>query len=152
MFDPWQPIRGFAPVSPRSNRSRRIKPENGRPTKRKLTVVVVDDEPLIADTMTEILKRSGFDAACAYDGQAGLELALKIAPDIVLTDVVMPLMNGIQLAIAVRKALPSAEIFLLSGQAGVSDLVERGRREGYMFELIAKPVHPEKLLQRLRNS
>jgi DNA-binding response OmpR family regulator len=102
--------------------------------------------------MTEILNRSGFDALCAYDGQSALEIALQITPDIVLTDVVMPRMNGIQLAIAVRKALPSAEIILLSGQAAVSDMVERGRRDGHDFELMAKPIHPEKLLQRLRNT
>ena len=77
-------------------------------------------------------------------------MALQLTPDIVLTDVVMPHMNGVQLAIAIRKALPAAEVILLSGQAGISEIVERGRDEGYWFEIIAKPVHPEKLLQRLQ--
>ena len=58
--------------------------------------------------------------------------------------------KGVQLAIAIRKALPATEIVLLSGQAGITDILERGRKEGYSFELIAKPVHPEKLLQRLK--
>ena len=152
MFDPWHHIRVMDPARPRSNRSRRVKPENGKSTPRKRTVLVVDDEHLIADTMTEILKRSGFHALCAYDGQAALEIALQINPDVVVTDVVMPHMNGIQLAIAVRKALPSAEIILLSGQAAVTDMVERGRKDGHSFELMAKPIHPEKLLQRLRKT
>ena len=151
MFDPWQQIRSVGSVRPQSNRSRKQQPENGKAKGKKITVLVVDDERLIADTMTEILKRSGFQASCAYDGQAALEMALEIIPDVVLTDVVMPQMNGVQLAIEIRKSLPSVGIILLSGQAGTTDIVERGSREGYSFELISKPVHPEKLLHRLQN-
>ena len=149
MFDPWQQIRAVESFDLRPNRSRKSKSENGKSKNKKKKVLVVDDEQLIADTMTEILKRSGFHAMCAYDGQSALELAIQMNPDFVVTDVVMPHMNGVQLAIAIRDALPSAEIILLSGQAGITDIVERGRKEGYLFELIAKPVHPERLLQRL---
>lgn len=149
MFDPWQQIRALDPFNSRPNRTRKPKSENGKSKNQKKTVLVVDDERLIADTMTEILKRSGFHALCAYDGPSALELAIQANPDYVVTDVVMPHMNGVQLAIAIRKALPSAEIILLSGQAGITDIVERGRKDGYNFELIAKPVHPERLLQRL---
>ncbi len=151
MFDPWQRVRVVDPVSPRPRRPRKQQSDNSNSRKKKTTVLVVDDERLIADTMTEILKRSGFHALCAYDGQSALELALRINPDVVLTDVVMPQMNGVKLAIAIRNALPAAEIILLSGQAGVSDIVESVRKDGYMFELIAKPVHPEKLLRRLHD-
>lgn len=151
MFDPWQQIRALDPFSSRPNRTRKPKTENGKSRNKKRTVLVVDDERLIADTMTEILKRSGFHAVCAYDGQSALDLAIETSPDFVVTDVVMPLMNGVQLAIAIRKAVPSAEIILLSGQAGITDIVERGRKDGYFFELIAKPIHPERLLQRLKS-
>jgi DNA-binding response OmpR family regulator len=149
MYGPWQKIRLVDPVSPRPNAFRKQKQDEGKSKRKKTTVLVVDDEHLIADTMTEILKRSGFHALCAYDGLSGLEMALEITPDVVLTDVVMPNMNGVQLAIAIRKALPSVEIILLSGQAIINDLVERGRNQGYSFELLAKPIHPEKLLRRL---
>ena len=150
MFDPWWQVGASDPFSPRPNRSQRQKTENGTAKTKKATVLVVDDERVIADTMTEILRRSGFNAICAYDGVSALELALQVGPDLVLTDVVMPRMNGVQLAIAIRKALPATEILLLSGQAGITEIVEGGRKEGYLFELIAKPIHPEKLLQRLR--
>jgi CheY-like chemotaxis protein len=149
MFDPWQHFGTSEPLSPRPPQSRTKKTESVKSRRKKVTVLVVDDERVIADTTKEILKRSGFDAHCAYDGQSGLELAMQLSPDFVLTDVVMPNMNGVQLAIALRKALPATEILLLSGQAGVTEILDRGRREGYSFELIAKPVHPEKLLQRL---
>jgi CheY-like chemotaxis protein len=150
MFDPWQYGRASEPLSSRPAQSLNKKSENGKHRKKKPTVLVVDDERLIADTMAEILKRSGFRAQCAYDGQSALALAIQLNPDYVLTDVVMPKMNGVQLAIAIRKALPDTEILLLSGQAGVTEILERARLEGYSFELIPKPVHPEKLLQRLK--
>jgi DNA-binding response OmpR family regulator len=111
----------------------------------------VDDERLIADTMTEILNLSGFHALCAYDGRTALETAIKANPDYVITDVVMPLMNGVELAISIRKALPATEILLLSGQAGIANLLEDGRAQGYSFDLLAKPIHPEKLIARLKN-
>ena len=152
MSDSWQTIRGVEPLTPRPNRSRKQKSEKGKSKKKKTTILVVDDERLIADTMTEILQRSGYYATCAYDGVSALEMAIQQTPDIVLTDVVMPHMNGVQLAIAIREALPAAQVILLSGQAGISEIVERGRKGGYCFELIAKPVHPEKLLQRLQQT
>ena len=150
MFDPWQQV--GAPEPPLSPRPAQLQEKkSGRKSgKKKPTILVVDDERLIADTMCEILKRSGYRALCAYDGPSGLELAIQTSPDVVLTDVVMPNMNGVQLAIALRKILPKTEILLLSGQAGVTEILERGRKEGYSFELIAKPVHPERLLQRLK--
>jgi CheY-like chemotaxis protein len=114
-------------------------------------VLVVDDERLIADTMTEILNHSGYDAFCAYDGREGLQVAIEAKPDYVLTDVVMPLMNGVELAISIRKALPATKILLLSGQAGIADVLESGRAQGYSFELLAKPIHPEKLISHLKD-
>ncbi len=152
MFDPLQQIRVLDSLDSGLTRSGSKKKESSKTKRKKPIVLVVDDERLIADTMTEILRRSGFDAQCAYDGQSALELALQITPDYVVTDVVMPKMNGVQLAIAIRKALPSTEILLLSGQAGISEIVDRGRKEGYAFELIPKPIHPEKLLQRLNQT
>jgi DNA-binding response OmpR family regulator len=150
MFDPWHHIGAPDRFSPRPIRLQKQKAESETTNTKKAMVLVVDDERLIADTMTEILRRSGFNAICAYDGVSALELALEVSPDYVLTDVVMPHMNGVQLAIEIRKALPATEILLLSGQAGITEIVEGGRQEGYRFELIAKPIHPEKLLQRLR--
>ena len=152
MFDPLRQIIVLDPLRSRLTRPGSKRSENGKTKRRKTTVLVVDDERLIADTMTEILRRSGFYAQCAYDGHAALELAIQITPDYVVTDVVMPKMNGVQLAIAIQKALPSTEILLLSGQAGISEIVDRGRREGYAFELIPKPIHPEKLLKRLNQT
>ena len=113
------------------------------------TILVVDDEETLANTTIEILNMAQFCAFGAYDGQTALELAAKLNPDILLTDVLMPGMNGVELAIAISQLLPKTQILLISGQAGTIDLLEKARLEGYRFELIAKPIHPERLLQRL---
>jgi len=113
-------------------------------------VLVVDDERLIADTCTEILESAGFDVETAYDGHAALNVVAAFHPDYLLTDVLMPRMNGVELAIAITKAAPRAKILLFSGQAGISEILREGRDHGYNFELIAKPIHPTKLIERLQ--
>jgi CheY-like chemotaxis protein len=71
-------------------------------------------------------------------------------PDYLLTDVIMPVMNGVELAVAIRKKYPATRIVLFSGQAGISDILMQGRQQGYEFELIAKPIHPDKLIDQLK--
>lgn len=113
-------------------------------------VLVVDDQRLIADTLTEILNNTGFDAVAAYDGFDALDKASRFHPHWIVTDVLMPRMNGVELAIALRKNYPSSSILLFSGQAGISEILSEGHRQGYQFELLAKPIHPMKLIERLR--
>jgi CheY-like chemotaxis protein len=118
----------------------------------KPRVLIVDDERLLADTTAAILHSAGFRTQTAYDGWEALETARSFHPDYLLTDVMMPLMNGIQLAIAVTKMLPNTKIVLFSGQAGISDIVEEGHAQGYEFPLLAKPVHPLRLIEALKGS
>ncbi|MBS1806177.1 MAG: response regulator [Acidobacteria bacterium] len=115
-------------------------------------VLIVDDQRLIADTLAEILGNSGFDAVAAYDGFDALEKASRFQPHWVVTDVLMPRMNGVELAIAMRKNFPNSAILLFSGQAGISEILQDGHRQGYQFELLAKPIHPLKLIERLREN
>lgn len=70
------------------------------------SILIVDDEARLADTMTEIFNLSGFCAFTAYEGDQALKLAQEIQPDYLLTDVLMPGLNGVELAIAVRKFRP----------------------------------------------
>lgn len=114
------------------------------------SILVVDDHAIIADTLVEILNLSGFAATAAYDGHSALQLAAETHPDYLLTDVVMPSMNGVELAMAIRKMRPETTILLFSGQAGTRDMLNEARQQGYSFELIAKPIHPECLLEHLR--
>ena len=120
--------------------------------KRKPTVLIVDDEHLIADTLAEILSDKGFEASAVYNPRHAIQVIRELCPDIVITDVVMPGMNGVELAKLIRNTCPGTRILLISGQAATPELVERAKHEGYAFEMLAKPVGPENLLQRLRRA
>lgn len=119
--------------------------------KSKPVVLVVDDEPLIADTLCAILREHGFVADKAYSGEEALRLVDERRPDIVLTDVLMPNMSGVDMAIEIQDRLPGTRIVLLSGQAATAELMRRAADQGYNFELLAKPIHPEDLIARLKH-
>ncbi len=116
----------------------------------KAKVLVVDDQHLIVDTITEILEIYNFQAFAAYDGESALALAATIKPDYLLCDVLMPGMNGVELAIAVKGLLPCTRILLFTGQAGTSGILHQAAEEGHEFQVIPKPIHPEKLIEILR--
>jgi len=121
--------------------------KNGKSTKPR--VLVVDDERVIADTLTTILNQNGFDASAVYTGTDAVEHAVASRPDLVISDVIMPDMNGIEAAIRIRQVLPNCKILLFSGQAATADLLEKARAQGHEFEILAKPVYPQDLLARL---
>lgn len=119
-------------------------------TNNKPKVLVADDERVIADTLAMILNQSGFQARAVYSGEKALELAPTFQPDMLISDVIMADLNGIDAAIQIRALLPSIKILLFSGQAATADLLERAHSQGYDFEILAKPVHPQDLLSKLR--
>jgi DNA-binding response OmpR family regulator len=122
----------------------------GESTDSPSTVLVVDDERLIADTITAILTQHGFVAFKAYSGEEAVRLAEEMEPDIVLSDVLMPTMSGIQMAILIKELLPSTRIVLLSGQAATAELMRQAAAAGHDFELLPKPIHPEELVMKLK--
>ena len=116
----------------------------------KPKVLVADDERVIADTLAIILNQSGFDATAVYSGEKAVETARTLSPDMLISDVIMTDLNGIDAAIRIRTMLPTCKILLFSGQASTADLLDRARAQGHEFEILAKPVHPQDLLARLR--
>ncbi len=117
---------------------------------KKPKVLVVDDERVIADTLAMILNQHGYDALAVYTGAQAVERARELHPELIISDVIMPDMNGIEAAISIRKFLPGCKILLFSGQAATADLLEKARAEGHEFEILAKPVHPSDLLAKLQ--
>lgn len=122
----------------------------GASLRKHVDILVVDDNQLIADTTSAILNRLGFSAVAAYDGSTALLMATKMRPDILLSDVMMPIMNGVELAKSVRKLLPETAVLLITGQAATDSIFEDARREGYFFEIINKPIHPDELISHLK--
>lgn len=117
----------------------------------KPKVLVVDDERVIADTLAMILNQSGFEAQPVYSGERAVELAGQWQPQMLISDVILPDLNGIDAAIRIRAVLPGVKILLFSGQAATADLLEKARARGYEFEILTKPIHPQDLLARLRS-
>jgi len=111
--------------------------------------MVVDDESSIADTLAEILSRSGYNTVSAYDADSALETALVNPPEMLITDVVLPGMSGIDLAITIKRIFPDCKIILFSGQASTADLLAAAGRDGHQFVLLSKPLHPTDLLARI---
>jgi DNA-binding NtrC family response regulator len=116
------------------------------PDNAPVTVFAVDDEPVIASTLAAILNMSGFRATAFMSPREALEAAKSNTPSLLISDVAMPEMNGIDLAIEVKSLYPSCKVLLFSGQAATSELLDRARSEGHDFELLTKPVHPKDLL------
>lgn len=114
-------------------------------------VLVVDDERLIADSVAMILNRSGYAAIARYSGTDALQSIREECPEIIVSDVVMPDFNGIQLAKAVRSLCPNARIVLFSGNVDTATLLDDASIEGYFFEILAKPIHPVELLKALKS-
>jgi CheY-like chemotaxis protein len=110
---------------------------------------VLDDERIIADTLSAILNLHGYESAAVYRGEDAVERSRSFHPELVIADVVMPGMNGIEAAIAIRKMLPGCKILLFSGQAATADLLQEARRSGHDFEILSKPVHPDELLAKI---
>jgi CheY-like chemotaxis protein len=116
----------------------------------KPRVLVADDEQVIANTLVIILNQAGFEARAVYSGEKAIEILESFQPDMLISDVIMTGMTGIEAAIEVRNRLPKCKILLFSGQAATADLLERARAQGHEFEILAKPVHPTDLLAKLR--
>jgi DNA-binding response OmpR family regulator len=120
--------------------------------KHRPVVLVVDDESAIADTLSEILTLSGYTGMPAYDAEEALETALLMPPELLIADVMLPGMSGIELAIAMRRIYPDCRVLLFSGKAATTDLLSSANRTGHQFTLLTKPVHPTDLLKRVSES
>jgi len=94
-------------------------------------------------------RKYGFAATAVYSGEEAVEAAKMLQPDVLVADVIMPGISGIEAAIRIQEMLPSCKILLLSGFASTEELLKRAQKEGHHFEVVAKPVAPEELIRRL---
>jgi FixJ family two-component response regulator len=109
-------------------------------------VFVVDDEHVIASTLAAILNMNGFSAEFFTRPLEALAASQSVIPDLLISDVAMPGLSGIDLAIQMRAKHPKCKILLFSGQADTLDLLEDARDRGHDFHLLQKPVHPSEIL------
>ncbi len=107
-------------------------------------VFVVDDEHDIASTLA-ILQNNGFSARCFTCPLEALATARLKAPDLLISDVALPGISGIELAIRTRAEYSTCNVLLFSGQAATTDLLEDARA-GHDFDSSEKPLPPAELL------
>ena len=110
------------------------------------SILVVDDERVIADSLARILTLSGCAAVPAYSAESAIESALRTSPELLISDIVMTGMNGIDLAIKLQHIAPQCKVILSSGQPVSAQLLDLAGREGWNFAFLHKPIHPAQLL------
>jgi DNA-binding NtrC family response regulator len=112
----------------------------------KLRVYVVDDEEIIATTLAITLSKAGFLTTSFTNSLEALLSAETDAPDFLISDVMMPRLNDIDLGVQFKAIYPDCRVLLFSGNAATSDLVWNAVDKGHSLPNLAKPVHPNELL------
>jgi DNA-binding NtrC family response regulator len=112
-------------------------------------IFVVDNEPITASTTTTILGMNGYSARSFTDPREVVSASRFDVPDLLLTDVVMLGLIGIDLAIQVTALHPNCKVLLFSGHVETEGLLEAAHAKGYDFPVLAKPAHPSELLEEI---
>ena len=124
--------------------------ERQTPLKQKPTVLVIDDESGILETLEILLRNEGFAPHTALGGKAGLEKIESLSPDIVLTDVRMPQVGGVEILAAARSHDPDTPVILMTAQATLQSAMQAVNEGAYYY--IQKPFRNDELLAILRRA
>lgn len=111
-------------------------------------ILVVDDDRLVADTLTQIFAKSGFDAKTAYSADQALEFARTFNPDLLLCDISMPRKDGLALVCDITRELPSCRIIVLTGfYSNLKKVREQSNKLARPVSILTKPCQPSELLR-----
>jgi CheY-like chemotaxis protein len=113
----------------------------------KFRVLIVDDESSVADSLVLVFSAHGYEARAAYSAEQAAEIVSQWEPRLVILDVVLPGMNGIDFAIQLKTSSPACRVLLFSGQQDSAVLLEGALEKGHEFTILAKPVHPKLFLE-----
>jgi two-component system nitrogen regulation response regulator NtrX len=114
------------------------------------TILVVDDEASILQSLEGILSDEGFEVMCAKSGNQALEKIEEVIPDLVLLDIWMPGMDGIETLASIKEAYPNLQVVMMSGHGSIETAVKATKEGAYDF--IEKPLSLEKLLLSVNNA
>jgi len=113
-------------------------------------VLVVDDEAAILDTLRILLRNEGFEPHVAHGGQAGLDQLRELHPDIVLTDIRMPNVGGVEVLAAARESDPDMPVILMTAQATLQSAMQAVNAGAFYY--IQKPFRNDELIAILRRA
>lgn len=111
-----------------------------------IRVLIVDDERTLADTLALIVTRSGYESMAVYNGKEAIEAAILFRPHAVISDVMMPGMNGIELARYFAENFTGCRVLLMTGHDSADNLVEASLSCGFVVNILTKPVMPQTIL------
>ncbi len=116
----------------------------------KGTILVVDDSPTEVHIFKKILEKQGYNIIVAKDGQEGIEIAIRVHPDLILMDVVMPVLNGFQATRKLKNNEVTADIpvLMVTTKDQQTD-INWGMRQG-ADEYMVKPVAPAELVHKIK--
>ncbi|MFQ6092643.1 MAG: sigma-54-dependent transcriptional regulator [bacterium] len=113
-------------------------------------VLIVDDEPKIRTILTRLLKDEGYSVAEAESGEKALEIARCFRPDVILMDIVMPRMNGIETMSAIGRILPTSKTIMMTAYG--SNEISNDAMEKGAYDYLTKPFDNNKLLHLVRRA
>ncbi len=114
-------------------------------SKNRSKVLVVDDEHIIADTLSAILSFQDYEVRTAYSGEEAIDVARVFYPDVLVTDIKMGGINGLDAAAMILKSVPKCGVILFSGHVTAAVLQDE-RIDQFGWTLLSKPVPPQDLL------
>ena len=117
---------------------------------KKLRLLLVDDEKEFVETLADRLRMRDLEANIAHDGEEALSAVKKEEPDVIVLDVKMPGMDGIEVLRRVKNAYPDVEVIILTGHGSKKD-EETARRLG-AFDYVRKPADLDTLVPRIKNA
>jgi CheY-like chemotaxis protein len=115
----------------------------------KPVLMVLDDEDAVRTTWTIIFRQQGYEVVPVDCGEAAIEAAHGRAPDLLLADIRLPDMSGIEAARRVLEIAPACQVLLISGDGESSETLEEARAQGVDFEVLPKPISPPELMKRI---
>jgi len=113
---------------------------------RHVKILIVEDEAVVLHTLQLILQQHGYEVRGARDGHEAFAVAPAFRPEILLCDINLPDIDGIQIAIRIKHEFPACRVVLLSGEISSAELLDEAKAKGYSFEVLAKPTEPQHLL------
>lgn len=112
-------------------------------------LMVLDDDTAVRHTWTIIFRQQGYEVVAVECGQDAIDAARDRAPDVLLADIRLPDMTGIEAARRVQHEAPRCRVLLISGDGESNEVLEEARSMGTSFEVLPKPIAPPELIQRV---
>jgi DNA-binding NtrC family response regulator len=108
--------------------------------KRQVRILVLDDDRTVALALSEILAEQGYEVATVFSGEKALMKAAEFSPDLLISDVCMDGMNGVEAAIRITAMLPGCKVLFVSGLASMAEVLNAAPKR-LVFSFMSKPLH-----------